>query len=576
MPLLPALRVARATARHPQAQLHHVRNRYAPDVAAEKERLLRELLATPPRTRRQAAAFHDDLLFLRAFPDNATVAKLAQQGLDQFALQLHRFRSHDRRQMDDSGIASSNSRHTFPFAIARWLTHTYPTEVEIDWEALTDHAHVDTLIRTFITRAEEDAFDSGEIETPDWLRLAQPPSSPSALHWLMSNGGARPRTLETFAALYDAAPLPIIWRLKRSLGSSTLAKLPVRAHFRAGMRLPPESPLHHIAVPLPGIELLQRPAANRVIDLARSALTARCREVFAISNPNRDEVWLADLGEGASLAIIGAMPAIRMSLEANYGYLLMSNGVPIGYGGITPLYCQANTGINIFDPFRGSEAALLWAQMLRAFRTLFGVRRFVVNGYQVGEGNTEAIASGAFWFYYRLGFRPCDATARELAAKEAQRLARDRTYRSPPKVLRALARGDLHLTLPGFAPTSFVDEHLLVACARRVSQRLATAAITRRDRGAAGVQRRVAETLGVRSSAAWPREERAAFGRLAPVVDLLPDLRSWSAAERETLVKLMRAKGAPQERDFVRRSQSAPRFWRELRRLLRAPDSSNT
>ena len=158
------------------------------------------------------------------------------------------------------------------------------------------------------------------------------------------------------------------------------------------------------------------------IDLARSALVARAREVHAMSYPNADDVHVADLGEGVELAVIGVPPAQRLLLEANYGYLLISNGVPIGYGGVSPLFRQANTGINVFDPFRGSEAAFLWAQTLRAFRTLFGTRRFVINGYQFGAGNSEAIASGAYWFYYRLGFRPSLAENASLAAAEAERL----------------------------------------------------------------------------------------------------------------------------------------------------------
>lgn len=551
------------------ARLHAIRNRYTTDITAEKERLLHTLLENPPRHLRRLVALHDDLLFLRAFPDSATVASLARQALDGLAKQLPRYRASERAGLDDSGIASSNSRNTFPFAVARWLVHAYPSEVEIDWRALSDHTPVDALIRTFLTRAEEDAFDSGEFDTPQWLRLAKPPESPSALHWLITNGEARPRTVSTFAALYDAAPLPLAWQLNQSEGSTTRCELSVRTHFRSGMRPTPERAIRHIATPLPEVERLPPRAADRVIHLAKSALTSRCREVFPTSNANRHEVWLADLGEGASLAIIGAAPSFRMSLESNYGYLLISNGVPIGYGGVTPLFCQANTGINIFDPFRGSEAAFLWAQMLRAFQTIFGVRRFVVNGYQFGEGNAEAIASGAFWFYYRLGFRPSDDDARDLAAREALRLADDRTYRSPAKVLRTLAHGDLHLTLPGFAPSSFLDERLLVTCAARVTEQLSATATAPRHRAIAAVERRVADTLGVRSRAAWPRQERAAFARMVPVIDLLPDLGSWSDAEREALVQLMRAKGAPQEQDFVRLSQACPRFWRELRHQLR-------
>ncbi|MEP7347538.1 MAG: hypothetical protein ABI877_19875, partial [Gemmatimonadaceae bacterium] len=354
--------------------------------------------------------------------------------------------------------------------------------------------------------------------------------------------------------------------------STTHNELPVRPHYRSAMRSAPAHPLRHIATPLPGIELLQPRQATQVIDLTRAALTTRCREVFPISHPNPDEVWLADMGEGATLAVIGAMPAMRMSLEANYGYLLMSNGIPIGYGGVTPLFCQANTGINIFDPFRGSEAAFLWAQMLRAFHSLFGVRRFVVNAYQFGEGNAEAITSGAFWFYYRLGFRPSDVATRRVAAREAEHLARDRGYRSPEAVLTVLAHGDLHLTLPGFVPSTFIEERLLRVCATRVTERLAATTPPGRPQAMAALRQRVTKSLGVRSQARWPTEERRAFELLAPVVDLLPNVERWSKTDKRALVRLMRAKGAPQERDFVQLSQEEPRFWHELRRAMRAKD----
>ena len=163
----------------------------------------------------------------------------------------------------------------------------------------------------------------------------------------------------------------------------------------------------------------------RVVACARAALAARCREVNAITYPNVDEVWWCDLGCGVALAVIGIARAHRLTLETNTGYLLLANGVPIGYGGVTPLFRQANTGINIFDPFRGSEAAFLWTQMLRAFHTLYGSTRFVINAYQFGAGNAEAIKSGAFWFYYRLGFRPADAPLQR--ARRARRRASRRT-----------------------------------------------------------------------------------------------------------------------------------------------------
>ena len=50
---------------------------------------------------------------------------------------------------------------------------------------------------------------------------------------------------------------------------------------------------------------------------------------------------------------------------------------------------------------------LLFAPRLLAARAhLFGTRSFSIEPYQLGKNNDEGIASGAWWFYAKLGFRP--------------------------------------------------------------------------------------------------------------------------------------------------------------------------
>jgi hypothetical protein len=234
---------------------------------------------------------------------------------------------------------------------------------------------------------------------------------------------------------------------------------------------------------------------------------------------------------------------------------------------VTSLYRQANTGLNIFPSFRGSEAAYLWAASLRAFRALLGVRRFVVNGYQVGDGNPEAIRSGAFWFYYRLGFRPSDRERRALARREFARV-RKRGMRTSASVLRNLASGDLWLDLPGCRRRDYFDEAWLVDCSRHVTELLGARETTHPDEAAREVAASVARRLGARSVASRPRAEREAFGHLAPVCALLPGVDRWSTASRAALVRLMLSKGRPQEREFVTLAQRDPRLFPGLIKLF--------
>jgi len=160
-----------------------------------------------------------------------------------------------------------------------------------------------------------------------------------------------------------------------------------------------------------------------------ASLAVRYRETYHFNYANPREVYLSDVGEGVSVAVFGLLPAHRFALECTMGYLILSNGVPIGYGGSSVLFKQVNTGVNIFDEFRGSEAAFLWTQVMRVYHALVGCTRFIANPYQFGSDNSEALKSGAFWFYYRLGYRPV-----------------------------LLASCDMHLTLPGAKASEFFDE----------------------------------------------------------------------------------------------------------------------
>jgi hypothetical protein len=546
-------------------RLHALRTDFTAGPA--KVELIERALALPPRRLADVMRLHDALLFLRAFPDSPTVHRAAESACSAFH-RITRGLVGARHRAEDTGIVGTITRVRSEFAIADWLHRSFAAEVDIDWSALDDTSTLDALLSPIVQRAEEDAFESGELSTREWLALRRGKASMTDLALVLQAAPPDRSGRRAFAARYDAAEVPLRWRLANSTGSVThnvLRWKPVR--YRRAMRPAPADPIRFIATPSADIALLTRRRATELIHVARAALAARWREVHAMTHANPSEIYLADLGEGASVAIIGVLPEYRMSIEVNYGYLMLANGIPVGYGGVTPLYRQANTGLNIFPSFRGGETAYLWASALRAFRALFGVRRFVVNGFQVGDGNREALRSGAFWFYYRLGFRPSDRERRALAHREFARV-RQRLVRTATSVLRTLASGDLWLDLPGCRRQDYFDEAWLVECSRRVSGLLAVEETTDPNEAAREVAARVARTLGARGVASRPRAEREAFGHLAPVCALLPGLARWSTASGAAMVRLMMSKGRPQEREFVTLAQRDPRFYPGLIRLL--------
>jgi len=73
-----------------------------------------------------------------------------------------------------------------------------------------------------------------------------------------------------------------------------------------------------------------------------------------------------------------------------------------------------------------------------------------------------------------------------------------------------------------------------------------------REQGEETLAAEAAARLGVKSLRGWSAGERLAWRRWAPLVALLEDLDRWPAADREALVRLIRAKGGRRELDYLR------------------------
>ena len=72
-----------------------------------------------------------------------------------------------------------------------------------------------------------------------------------------------------------------------------------------------------------------------------------------------------------------------------------------------------------------------------------GAKCFSVDPYQLGHENEEAIESGAFWFYRKLGFRSTSEEFARLITREESRIAAHPGYRSSLTTLRKLAEAPL-------------------------------------------------------------------------------------------------------------------------------------
>ena len=194
----------------------------------------------------------------------------------------------------------------------------------------------------------------------------------------------------------------------------------------------------------------------------------------------------------------------------------------------------------------------MFVRLLHFLRQWLGVRTFLLSPYQLGRGNNEAVGSGAFWFYAKLGFRPVRPGLCRLASSERRRLAKDSAYRSSPETLRRLSEGRMWLGIDGPGAPAVRDFDVGRLLHRTPGSATAWALV------------RALQATGWH---AWPAAERAALRRLAPILTRIPDLARWSTRDRRALVEIIRAKGGPEERVYLRHMQRHRRLREAVLRL---------
>jgi hypothetical protein len=238
-------------------------------------------------------------------------------------------------------------------------------------------------------------------------------------------------------------------------------------------------------------------------------------------------------------------------LESVYGYLTLKNGVPTGYVLSSQLFESAGIAYNVFDTYRGTDAAATFGRLLGMVNHLFVTDSFFMDPYQLGHNNEEGLKSGAWWFYYKLNFRPEDRTVRRLLRQELGRMKRNRKHRSSIATLQQLTAENMWFYLND-RRDDVLGKLSLGNVGLRISRYLAKRFGADRERGIKTCAREVAELLELSSLKDLSAGERLAWDRWSPLVLILPGVQKWSTEERRELARVVRAKGGRRESDFVR------------------------
>jgi hypothetical protein len=530
------------------AALERSKDSFGGRHAAHKLGLLRRLARASLRSARQVERLHELLCFLRAYPDDARVLAQVEAMLARFDRRAD-LRAH-RTALAHSGIAGTDTGYPFFWPTALWLARRWPGLLRLDRSDTLAGENIARALPLLVTALEAAALKALALpgyEAIDRLRGRVPDAV-----FLIERIAAMPGNAFTREAFYD----DINPSCTLAAGADTPAR--TREKF-AGVRIAWQTgPLRRnrpdlrraIARAPRALRRLSPRDGHAAIELARGAMVARQRDLDAFAYGHADDAWFVDDGDGDSFVLNGVEPERRAPLAATYGGLILRSGVPVGYLQADLVGRSAALSFNTFETFRGGESAHLFARMLAMLHHVFGATSFTLDPYQLGSDNDEGIASGAWWFYFKLGFAPRAADARRIAQAELARIARNPRHRSSEATLRALARRHLYfeldparaLPLPPLARIGLAGAKLLDARAG-----------TDRERALRECSRAALRRCGLKSLAGFTADERRAWERAAPFVLLLPGLGRWHVDERRALVDVFRAKGGRSEREFVRR-----------------------
>jgi len=514
--------------------------RFGPEPRIAKARALAAAASTELTDADALLAYHDCLLCLAAYPETPELLAATRRELRRVAAAARALYeagpARMRAKLANSGVAGTDVTINFGWDIARWLVERFPRQADIDSFGEDGLPLQEVLAESL--PAMEFELNASDASALEFLDAANEDRRQSHLAWLVDAFKRLPCSDALRATLFDAAQPFIVIRTGRSLLSRTFARgLPARTYYHREALLKRVDLPALVDEPLPSPRRLSAAERLQVVDVGRAVLAAMGRETDAIALAYPEGVRWYDLQRGTALALFTIRPARRGPLDSHIGMMLFKNGVPVGYGGGWPFLGDCRIGVNIFAPFRGGESALLFGQVLRVYRQCFGVGRFIAEPSQFGGTNREGLRSGAFWFYYRLGFRPIDRKAAQRASDEWAKMSADAGYRTPERRLRTFTDSDIELRLD---PTPEIETSEL--------SQLVTSWVGARfggDRNAAvkAATARIGRALGATDRSAWPQDEANAFATLAPLVAQIPRLHDWSDSERRAVVLLMRAQG---------------------------------
>ncbi len=428
----------------PLNSLTKAANRFDERAAQHKTALLNRLSSLNLPGGQPLLQYHDLLLFLCAYPGNRQTLQLAEKELKRIALHAKKNKHDEKILTENEGMPFARTVTRFSPDFLQWLCEHQDLKVEFDsfYNPSLSLNDILNITLPFTLKAETTAGLSNE----DLLALLniKPDQYAPFILGQLEVLKASPILQELFIERMDLYVKLVPQNAQFSKANN---RIPIKQVYFHQDLLKQFDPVQLMNKPLQKVRIPGTAERKELYKVIRNSMALTVREIDPATFMEPSSMRLYHMERGLTLAIYTMVPEHQLPLETYFGVTVFKNGIPISYGAVWVFGQMAKIGLNIFEPYRGGESGYVLCQLIRVIKLSLGVTYMEIEPFQYGLNNPGGISSGAFWFYYKYGFRPVSRELKLLAESEYRKIKTLQGYRTSEKTLLRFTEDNIGLNL---------------------------------------------------------------------------------------------------------------------------------
>ncbi len=435
-------------------RLRAVCNKYDPESEKQKLELFKIVRNKKLPAGKLLVDFQNILLFIIAHPSNKNILIEAEEQLMRICTVLKNTDKSALLKLQNTGLPFTVTNSTFSHDLLKWYTSNSLVSISLD-SFNNDSVSLNNALQFTLPSLEK------EITTFNYkknkLFAALKVEKKDTLSFLLSEFDRLNEQPYMKDYLFNGLQLYVNLFSESKGFSFAYNRMQIGDPFYHKEIIKKFDQVELLNRKLPEQKKINSEELSSLVGVIKNSLSLLQRETDPVTYIDERSFKLYELERGVSIAIYGMTIERQLPLESYVGYTLFKNGLPSAYGGGWVFGKRSLFGINIFESYRGGESGYLMCQLLRVYRQVFGVDYFEIEPYQYGAGNPEGIRSGAYWFYFRFGFRSLNKELNQISLQDFEKIQKQKGYRSSEKILKRFTESNIALNMGMDTPITLAE-----------------------------------------------------------------------------------------------------------------------